>query len=80
MNPSIISGEFGPTEWRGDPSEPILTRYYGGEPIDQPDPPDPPDPPNPPQGNLRYVGDVEVIDEAGTSYGLVNITPKPPSG
>lgn len=40
MNPSIIRGL--PATWKGDPSEPILKRYYGGEPID-PTPPLPPD-------------------------------------
>ena len=34
MNPSIVQG-LAPT-WRGDPSEPILVRAYGGEPIEPP--------------------------------------------
>ena len=34
MNPSIVQG-LAPT-WRGDPSEPILVRYYGGKPIEPP--------------------------------------------
>jgi hypothetical protein len=34
MNPSIVQG-LAPT-WRGDPSEPILVDYYGGEPIETP--------------------------------------------
>ena len=32
MNPSIVNG-LAPT-WAGDPSEPILNRLYGGEPIE----------------------------------------------
>lgn len=31
MNPSIVEG-LAPT-WRGDPSEPLLVRMYGGEPV-----------------------------------------------
>jgi hypothetical protein len=34
MNPSIVSGPFTPTAWRGDPSEPALTRFFGGQPVD----------------------------------------------
>ena len=34
MNPSIVQG-LAPT-WRGDPSESILVRYYGGVPIEPP--------------------------------------------
>lgn len=33
MNPSIVGGVFTPTAWRGDPSESILRRYFGGQPI-----------------------------------------------
>lgn len=41
MNPSIITG-LKPT-WRGDPSESILKRYYGGKAVDGgPEPPQPP--------------------------------------
>lgn len=44
MNPSIVSGVFTPKAWRGDPSEPILRRYFGGEPIGGDTPtPDPDD-------------------------------------
>ena len=45
MNPSIVSGPFTKRAWRGDPAERLLTRFFGGEPIelDEPDPePDPP--------------------------------------
>jgi hypothetical protein len=31
MNPSIIAGL--PVSWRGDPSEPILNRWFGGQPV-----------------------------------------------
>ena len=43
MNPSIITG-LKPT-WRGDPSESILKRYYGGETVNGGPEPPPPDPP-----------------------------------
>lgn len=33
MNPSITSGPFTPTAWRGDPSFPKLQRFFGGEPV-----------------------------------------------
>ena len=33
MNPSVIRGL--PASWTGDPSLPILKRYFGGEPIDK---------------------------------------------
>lgn len=52
MNPSIIGGEFKPKAWRGDPSESILTTYFGGVPVGggttPPPPPPPPVPPPPP--------------------------------
>jgi hypothetical protein len=46
MNPSITSGKFTPSAWRGDPSESILRRYFGGVPvnIESPDDPKPDDP------------------------------------
>lgn len=31
MNPSIVPGL--PVSWRGDPSEPILARWFGGQPV-----------------------------------------------
>lgn len=34
MNPSIVSGTFDPTEWRGDPAERTLTKWFGGIPVD----------------------------------------------
>lgn len=48
MNPSIVSG-LAPT-WRGDPSESILVRYYGGVPVEKP--PLPPDT----QRYWKYIG------------------------
>ncbi len=83
MNPSIISGTFEGNEWRGDPSEPILRRYFGGEPVDldpddddEPDPPGPPDPPV--DGPLRIRGDIEIWDSAGEFHGTYNLTPVSP--
>lgn len=50
MNPSLIGGKFDKDEWRGDPSEPILKRWFGGVPINlNPAPPTPPVPPPNPQ-------------------------------
>jgi hypothetical protein len=43
MNASLIIG--GDPTWRGDPSESILKRLYGGVPIPAPEPPVPPGPP-----------------------------------
>lgn len=34
MNPSIVSGVFTPTAWRGDPAERTLARWFGGDPVD----------------------------------------------
>ena len=46
MNPSIVNGL--PVSWKGDPSETLLRRWFGGEPIPggNPDPPEPPPPPS----------------------------------
>lgn len=53
MNPSIITG-LKPT-WKGDPSESILNRYYGGEPVDGIIPP-----PTPPEaGVMRWQDGTE---------------------
>ena len=38
MNPSLINGVFKPNQWRGDPSYPILKRWFGGEPVAPPAP------------------------------------------
>lgn len=49
MNPSITSGVFTPTAWRGDPSESILRRYFGGVPVQVGPKPDPEVPPTGPK-------------------------------
>lgn len=58
MNPGITSGAFSRTAWRGDPSEGILARYYGGKPVSlgQPEPPPPP----PPRGDLWLDGTLRI--------------------
>lgn len=53
MNPSITSGVFTPTAWRGDPSESILRKYFGGVPVQIGPKPDP-DEPVPPTGPKDY--------------------------
>ena len=63
MNPSIIYGL--PATWIGDPSEPILNRMYGGEPVPGSAPPTP----EPPSG---IVGRLEMSD--GKAY---HVTPVP---
>lgn len=76
MNPSISSGVFDNNEWRGDPSEPILRRWFGGVPVpprDAPDDPDEPDPPNNDEVAIR--GDLSV-EVNGVSYEFI-LTPKP---
>lgn len=45
MNPSIIT--INPLSWKGDPSESIKRRYFGGLPIPSDNPPPPPPPPTP---------------------------------
>lgn len=81
MNPSISSGQFTKTAWRGDPSERILTRWFGGDPVPSRNPPadpdpDEPDPPNPPSGKLVFRGSVEAFVD-GESVGDFILTPKP---
>jgi hypothetical protein len=83
MNPSIVTGPYTRTAWRGDPSEALLTRYFGGVPVDvSPDPPTPdpddPDPPSPPVGRLTFRGEFEAYDEAGTYHGTYHLRPIPP--
>lgn len=43
MNPSIMRGLA--ATWKGDPSEPVLKRLYGGKPVGGSPPPSPPLPP-----------------------------------
>ena len=76
MNPSIIGGTFETDEWRGDPSEPKLDRFFGGDPVDLN--PDPGPPPQPPEGDLRFNGEVEAFDADGNFLGSFQLTPTPP--
>ena len=62
MNPSIMRGL--PPSWIDDPSESILRKLYGGEPVGGDDPPDDPDDP-PIPGTVQVVGghgEVKVTD------------------
>lgn len=76
MNPSISQGAFTKTAWRGDPSESILTRWFGGEPVPPRDKPDPDPDPKPPADKIVIRGELEIeID--GESGGTFVMTPKP---
>lgn len=69
MNPSITSGTFKPTEWRGDPSEPYLRRWFGGQPVNIGQPPKPPtEPPTPPTEGIINSGSVYLSN--GNTYSL----------
>lgn len=68
MNPSIMRG-LAPT-WKGDPSESILRRLYGGKPVGVPDPPDPPQPP-PAAGRVSVNLNCLLGENGG---GIVEIT------
>lgn len=69
MNPSITSGPFTQTAWRGDPSFGVLQRYFGGEPVDLDNTPDTPDLPDIPDDDIpdgplpeEYVrGTIELV-------------------
>ncbi len=61
MSPSIING-LKPT-WKGDPSESILNRKYGGEPV-TPEPPTPPVPP-PTPGKRWAITQYYHLDKDG---------------
>lgn len=77
MNPSITSGPFTETAWRGDPAESILRRWFGGEPVPPKDEPNPPEPgPQPPVGGLRFKGEFEAFD-GDKSLGKYILIPKP---
>jgi hypothetical protein len=76
---------FTPTAWRGDPSEPILKRSFGGEPVaiggpkppPKPDPDPQPDPkPDPTPGRVYFGGSVTAMVD-GKSIGEFILTPKP---
>lgn len=80
MNPSITSGPFTATAWRGDPSQSILERYFGGEPVDlddQPDEPDDPDTPDEPRPPERYWfrGEFDLMDN-DENVGTYILVPK----
>jgi hypothetical protein len=74
--------------WRGDPSEPILKRWFGGVPVDigpkpdpnpEPDPkPDPkPDDPKPPTpGRMYFTGSLTAHVD-GVPVGEFILSPKP---
>lgn len=86
MNPSITSGKFTTTAWRGDPSESLLSRFFGGEPVDlgdgpkpppKPDDPNPPEPPKPPGPNeYWFKGSFELM-RGDESLGPYILAPKP---
>ena len=81
MNPSIVSGPFTPTAWRGDPSESLLRRFFGGVPIplDGPKPDEPkPDEPKPPITDEQFVftGDFE-LKQGDRSFGRFILVPRP---
>lgn len=80
MNPSISSGPFTRRAWRGDPSESILRRWFGGEPVPPRDQPDPEPPPNdddqPPVDGLKFRGEFEAVKD-GKSLGKFILIPKP---
>ena len=78
MNPSIVGGPFTPTAWRGDPSESILKRYFGGVPVNLGGTPAPPvDPTPPPTGikKLYFTGSFKARDEAGNDLGDYILVP-----
>lgn len=66
MNPSIIRGL--PVSWRGDPSHPMLVRWFGGEPI--PTAPQPPAPPVPPIGISPFKNLLVTDETTGKKYRL----------
>lgn len=78
MNPSITSGKFTPTAWRGDPSESILRRYFGGVPVDIGGGPVDPPPPPPSGAKHYFVGGFE-LKQVGSdaSLGEFILVPKP---
>lgn len=76
MNPSIVSGPFTPTAWRGDPTESSLTRFFGGVPVDLGISPKPPPPPLPPENDYWFRGDFELM-HGDESLGKYILTPKP---
>lgn len=79
MNPSIVSGPFTSTAWRGDPSFPALARFFGGEPVPPRNPTPGPDPgpgPNPPPSSIVLRGEI-TAEVDGKPAGTFILTPKP---
>lgn len=76
MNPSITSGPFTKTAWRGDPSEGILRRYFGGNPVNiggnAPPTPTPPNVSDP----VYFAGGFTLM-QAGKPLGDYILVPKP---
>jgi len=83
MNPSITSGVFTETAWRGDPSESALVRFFGGDPVQLggdvpgPEPPNPPKP-EPPKGpnEFWFKGDFTLM-QGDTELDDYILVPKP---
>jgi hypothetical protein len=78
MNPSIVRNLD--NDWIGDPSESILRRLYGGEPVpipDDDDDPPPPPPPPPPGGAKRPVMSGTIVIPEGTPAGTYRIVSTP---
>lgn len=68
MNPSIRRTSI---SWRGDPSERLMRRLYGGEPLEPTDPPDPPSPPTPDKPKVLFTAKAEYV---GQPFSLVSGT------
>lgn len=73
MNPSIVSGPFTPTAWRGDPSESILKRYFGGIPNNPTNPP----PVNPDPDDPYWFKGGFTLMKGDHPQGEYILTPKP---
>jgi hypothetical protein len=74
MNASIVLVD--PLTWKGDPSWNVAARYYGGEPIDDPETPPPPPPPPPgpsvPVSSFKLDGkDYDIYLKGGKSPPIV---------
>lgn len=77
MNPSIIGGL--PVSWKGDPSEPTLNKWFGGEPIPggDPDPGPGPDPDPIPGPTGRPSARLSVTIPAGVKPGTYDLITVP---